>query len=78
MAATSSRTSPTRVTDMTRLQQLLIDDRGQDLIEYVLLGATVALSSLVLMNVFPGVMNAIYVSWINSTQDLWYPQAPTK
>jgi Flp pilus assembly pilin Flp len=63
---------------MTRLQQLLIDDRGQDLIEYVLLGATVALTSLVLMNVFPGVMNAVYVSWENATQDLWYPQAPTK
>jgi Flp pilus assembly pilin Flp len=61
---------------MSSLHHLIRDDRGQDLVEYVLLGATVALASLVLMNVFPGVMNAVYVSWINQTQALWYPQNP--
>jgi Flp pilus assembly pilin Flp len=59
------------------LRQLLIDDRGQDLVEYTLLGATIATTSLVLMNVFPGVMNAVYASWQAATDALWYPQAPT-
>lgn len=62
---------------MRLLRDLIRDDRGQDLVEYVLLGATVALASLVLMNVFPGIMNAVYVSWEDATQALWYPQAPT-
>ena len=61
---------------MNRLRQLLIDDRGQDLVEYTLLGATIATTSLVLMNVFPGVMNAVYTSWQTSMNALWYPQAP--
>ena len=62
---------------MGSLRHLIRDDRGQDLVEYVLLGAAVALASLVLMNVFPGIMNAVYVSWENATQALWYPQDPT-
>lgn len=62
---------------MNALRLLLTDDRGQDLLEYVLLGATLALASLVLMNVFPGVMNMVYVSWETARERLWYPQAPT-
>ena len=61
---------------MSSLRHLITDDRGQDLVEYVLLGATIALTSLVLMNVFPGVMAAVYTSWENAVQGLWYPQAP--
>jgi Flp pilus assembly pilin Flp len=61
---------------MTAVHRLFADDRGQDLVEYVLLGATIALTSLVLANVFPGVMSAVYVSWNNAAQALWYPQAP--
>ena len=61
---------------MTHLRLFLRDDRGQDLVEYVLLGATVALAGLVFINVFPGVMNAVYVSWDNATQEIWYPEDP--
>ena len=61
---------------MTVVHRLFADDRGQDLVEYVLLSATIAFASLVLANVFPGVMNAVYVSWNNASQALWYPQAP--
>jgi Flp pilus assembly pilin Flp len=61
---------------MNSLRRFLTDDCGQDLVEYVLLGATLALASLVLANVFPGIMNAVYVSWNNAAQALWYPQAP--
>jgi Flp pilus assembly pilin Flp len=61
---------------MTLIRRLITDDRGQDLVEYILLGALVGLASLILANVMPGVMNAVYLSWDASTQALWYPDAP--
>jgi len=61
---------------MTFIHRLLIDDCGQDLVEYVLLGATVALAGLTAMSVFPGVINAVYASWDAATQALWYPPDP--
>ena len=61
---------------MTALRRFLIDDRGQDLVEYVLLGATVGFVGLTVFNLFPGVIQAIYTSWDNATQSLWYPQDP--
>jgi Flp pilus assembly pilin Flp len=61
---------------MRSVQRLLIDDRGQDLVEYVLLGATVALAGIAAMNAFPGIASAVYASWDNAQQSLWYPPAP--
>lgn len=58
------------------MRRFLIDDRGQDLVEYVLLGATVGFIGLAVFNLFPGVIQAIYTSWDNATQSLWYPQDP--
>jgi Flp pilus assembly pilin Flp len=61
---------------MTVFHRLLTDDRGQDLVEYVLLGATVAFAGLAAMQAFPGIASAVYASWDNAQQSLWYPQAP--
>lgn len=61
---------------MTLLRQWLTDDRGQDLVEYVLLGATVALAGLVAMNAFGPIISAVYLSWQGTTQNLWYPDPP--
>ena len=61
---------------MTVLRRLWIDDRGQDLVEYVLLGATMAFAGLAAMQAFPGMASALYASWDNAQQSLWYPQAP--
>ena len=61
---------------MTLMRRFIVDDRGQDLVEYVLLGATVALAGLTAMSVFPGFINAVYTSWINQTQNLWSPADP--
>ena len=61
---------------MNVVYRLLTDDRGQDLVEYVLLGSTVALAGLAAMQAFPGIINAVYASWDNAQQSLWYPQAP--
>jgi hypothetical protein len=57
-------------------RRLLIDDRGQDLVEYLLLGATVAFAGLAAMNAFPGIASAVYASWDNAQQSLWYPAPP--
>ena len=61
---------------MTFIPRLITDDRGQDLVEYLLLGATVAFASLIVANVFPGVMNTVYVSWETAREQLWYPDPP--
>jgi hypothetical protein len=61
---------------MTFLRRVWTDDRGQDLVEYVLLGATVALAGLFALQAFPGIASAVYTSWDNAQQSLWYPQAP--
>jgi Flp pilus assembly pilin Flp len=61
---------------MFLLHRLWIDDRGQDLVEYVLLGATVALAGLAAMQAFPAMAAALYSGWDNAQQSLWYPQPP--
>jgi Flp pilus assembly pilin Flp len=58
------------------LYRWLADDRGQDLVEYVLLTATIALAGLVVMNTFDDVMNVVYTSWDTGTQAIWEPQDP--
>lgn len=52
------------------------DESGQDLVEYVLLAATVGVAGAVAMQLFPGVINAVYTSWDNATQAIWEPQDP--
>jgi Flp pilus assembly pilin Flp len=54
----------------------LADDAGQDLVEYLLLGATIAFAGLLVMNVFDDVINAVYTSWDGGTQAIWEPQNP--
>jgi hypothetical protein len=61
---------------MTFLRCLWIDDRGQDLVEYVLLGSVIAFAGLAAMQAFPGIVSAVYASWDNAQQNLWYPQPP--
>ena len=61
---------------MTFVRRLWSDDRGQDLVEYALLGATVALAGFAAMQAFPGIAAAVYASWDTAQQDLWYPDPP--
>jgi len=62
---------------MIPFRRLLADEGGQDLVEYVLLGATVGIVGVVAMNVFAGVINVVYASWVNAVWNLWEPTAPT-
>lgn len=61
---------------MALLRQLISDESGQDLVEYVLLGATMALAGLVAMNAFGPLINNIYLGWQSTTYNLWYPDPP--
>jgi hypothetical protein len=61
---------------MVFIRRLLVNEDAQDLVEYVLLGATVAFVGLVVMNNFDNVMNAVYTSWDGGSQAIWEPQDP--
>lgn len=54
----------------------LRDDRGQDLIEYALLAATIGLASLLGFQAIANVMAPTYESWDASVQDIWETPAP--
>lgn len=78
VAQTTRRSSPhgSRFMTMNHLARWLADDDGQDLVEYVLLGAAVAFAGLLAMNNFDDVINAVYSSYDGATQAIWEPQDP--
>lgn len=54
---------------MTRLLRSWVrEEDGQDLLEYVLLGATIAFAGVVALNVLSDVMNTTYTSWDTAVQ----------
>jgi Flp pilus assembly pilin Flp len=58
------------------LYRLLTDDEGQDLIEYMLLTATIAIGSVAALTSIGPAINAVYTGWDSETQRIWEPQAP--
>jgi Flp pilus assembly pilin Flp len=58
------------------LYRLLIEDDGQDLVEYTLLTATVAFAGVAAFVAFSAAINTVYTSWVTTTQAIWEPQAP--
>ena len=48
---------------MPVLNRWFADRRGQDLVEYALLGASLALAGFLVMSTFDDVINAVYTSW---------------
>jgi Flp pilus assembly pilin Flp len=58
------------------LRRFLADERGQDLIEYGLLAAIIALAgSLILPQIGPR-MDTAYRSWGTQVYNIWVPSAP--
>ena len=60
---------------------LVIDDRGQDLVEYALLSGIVSVGSILLFSSIKDGMGAAYTSWTSRTspsgvQTVWQPCAP--
>lgn len=60
----------------TLFTRLLENESGQDLVEYVLLTATIGLCSVVAMNVLSGAINLVYTTWNTGTQSIWQPENP--
>jgi len=58
------------------LIKLLRDERGQDLIEYVLLGSFIALVGAVGFNAISTALNGSYTSWDSTNRSLWEVPAP--
>jgi Flp pilus assembly pilin Flp len=58
------------------LERLFADRRGQDLVEYALLGASLALAGFLVMSTLDDVINAVYTSWDTATQAIWEPEDP--
>jgi Flp pilus assembly pilin Flp len=52
------------------------DRRGQDLVEYALLGATLALAGFLVLSTMDNIINAVYTSWDAATQAIWEPEDP--
>ena len=59
-----------------RLQAWLSDESGQDVIEYLLLGAFVAIASWVGVLVLENTIRTTFQSWDAASQDAWEPLPP--
>jgi len=56
--------------------RVLRDDRGQDLIEYALLAAIIAIAGVLALSIFAGKMQNAYINWNTAAQDAWEPCPP--
>jgi Flp pilus assembly pilin Flp len=58
------------------LNRWFADRRGQDLVEYALLGTALAFAGFLVMSTMDDVINAVYTSWDTATQAIWEPEDP--
>jgi Flp pilus assembly pilin Flp len=56
--------------------RLFREDAGQDLVEYGLLIATVAIGSVLVLQNLPGKMGTAFGNWGTNVLNLWVPSAP--
>ena len=52
------------------------EEEGQDLVEYALLGAFVAIVTMAGLRVIENAIGMEYVNWDQDEQDLWRPPNP--
>ena len=60
-----------------QLRQWFADTRGDDLIEYMLLGSFIAIAGVLGIQFLQAAMNTSYESWDSTTQQIWEPNDPT-
>ena len=58
------------------LRELATEEQGQDLVEYALLGAFVAVATLLGLRAIESAIGYRYGVWDNSEQILWEPPSP--
>ncbi len=59
-----------------RVRQFIADDRGQDLIEYALLTAALAVAGAATWPIFEAAIGTAYRALDTNTQNLWEPPPP--
>lgn len=58
------------------MRRLLRDERGQDIIEYVLLTAALGITSIAVWPIISASIGQSYQQLDTNTQDLWVPPNP--
>ena len=58
------------------LKRFLVQDNGQDLVEYALLTAFIGFASLAALDLIGGALRATYTAWDGGINALWEPPAP--
>ena len=56
--------------------KLVQDEKGQDLVEYALLGTFVAIATIAGLKAIEGVIGPQYQTWDTGEQNLWQPPNP--
>jgi Flp pilus assembly pilin Flp len=56
--------------------RLLVDDEGQDLIEYALLTTVIGLACIAVFDVIRTSIGTVYGTWNTSANANWYPPDP--
>jgi Flp pilus assembly pilin Flp len=64
------------VSDARLFAAWLRDDRGQDLIEYALLAATIGLVGVAAFQLMGNNMNTVYTGWDAAVQSVWETPDP--
>jgi hypothetical protein len=58
------------------LVRLIVEDLGQDLIEYGLLGTGIAVVGILAWEAIRSELGVKYAGWDSGVQDLWVPDDP--
>lgn len=64
------------MTKQSLLHRLLRDERGQDVIEYVLLTAAIGVTSIAIWPLIAASIGQTYTTLDQNTQNLWVPPNP--
>ena len=56
---------------LNHLQRFIVEDDGQDLIEYALLTGAIGFAGAAAMNALGLAINTTYTSWDTNVNDLW-------
>jgi hypothetical protein len=59
------------------ITRLLVEDDGQDLIEYALLTSIIAVAGALVFPAFKVKMASAYASWNSNVQAIWEPPPPS-
>ena len=64
------------MTMQSLIRRLLRDERGQDIIEYVLLTAALGVSSIAVWPLISATIGQTYATLDQNTQNMWVPPDP--